>query len=62
MNLHGEFAISCDLCDQLVPSVDVRPRRSARLCRNRESDALLCPRCVWTVDHIRPRIGLLYGN
>ena len=62
MNLHGEFSVACDVCDQLVMAGDVKPRRNLRAFRSWEGDALLCPLCAWTVDHIRPRIGLRYGT
>jgi len=62
MDLHGEFQVSCDVCDQLVSAADVQLRRNIRSCLYRDRSVLVCPQCAWTVDHIRPRIGLRYGS
>jgi len=62
MKLHGEFSVACDVCAQIVMAADAIPRRNLRAYRRSEGDALLCPLCAWTVDHIRPRFGLRYGT
>jgi|GEM_PF-5724853 len=57
MNLAGEFAISCEVCGQLVSAVDVQPRKDPRGFHKLAGNALLCARCAWIVDHIPRSLG-----